>query len=145
MDIPKKGTIKYTILRLGLMLGALGWGVSFGFSVLPWEICMNILEYFGFPTFNYSPILNYGLKMSCVIFGCIGVLHLSCFLNPVSNLRLICEIGIFSIILGLISLVLISVNNLFASYGIIVFGDALFCFVIGASILFSLEKKYESP
>ena len=139
MKIPSKDTIKYYLLYLGLILGAIGWGISFISSILSWETLMKILEYFSFPSLDYHPLLDYGLRLSTVIFGCIGILFLLCAIKINQYLNLIVKLGIFSIFIGTVSLVLVFQNNLLDTYGLIILGDGVFCLLVGGLILLSLK------
>jgi hypothetical protein len=61
------------ILRLGLILSACGWCISFFFTFVPWDVAANQLYDMGANKIAYDPLLDYWLRMASSAFGCIGI------------------------------------------------------------------------
>src|SRR5262245_21909891 len=61
------------ILRLGLIISAFGWSISFYFTFHMWPEAVEWLYGMGAGPIDYQPLLGYWLKMASAVFGCIGV------------------------------------------------------------------------
>jgi hypothetical protein len=88
------------ILRLGLLVSACGWGISFIFTFSTWDSAANQLRDMGANGIPDDPLLNYWLRMASATFGCIGIgSALACF-RPLRYVGLIRLLGPFHFIVG---------------------------------------------
>src|SRR4051794_2663979 len=61
------------VLRLGLLVSAAGWGISFYFTFASWSAAADQLYSMGAGVIAYRPMFDYWLKMASSVFGCIGI------------------------------------------------------------------------
>lgn len=88
------------ILRLGLLLSACGWGISFIFTFSTWNSAAGQLQDMGADRIAYDPLLNYWLRMASSTFGCIGIGSALACLRPASFFGFIRLLGPFHLIVG---------------------------------------------
>ena len=130
-----------TTLRLGLLLSACGWGISFFFTFAPWDIATEQLQGMGANAIAYDPLLDYWLRMASSAFGCIGIgSALACF-RPTAFSGLIRLLGPFHFIVGTTLAVAAYQNHLTPSLHPTFTADITFCFVSGLLILVPLVRE----
>ena len=95
VQVPSPSTVSYKILRVGLLLGAVGWCSSIIFTFSSWQTCEAILVAFGATEINYEALLDYWLKMTSATFACIGMVFALCFLRMEKYAVIIPLLGIF--------------------------------------------------
>ena len=120
--------------RLFLLLGALGWGASLAFVVLPQEIAVGLLESYGLHPQSPDPLLVYWLRMAGAGFTVIGVLFAAILLRPEKYAVLIPLLAWLHMNVGIVLV------GSALSLNIPVFPwmvDAAFCFIVGAGLLFT--------
>jgi hypothetical protein len=120
------------LLRLLLLAGAFGWGISLFGVFMPWAAVTSQLERLGAQKIVGDPMLNYWLRMTSAAFSFIGILFLVCAINPRKHAILVPWLGLFMIVEGLILFAYGLLLNLQLMPFVV---DALFCGVIGAGIL----------
>lgn len=128
---------KMFLLRIFLVTGAFGWGVSILAVLLPWTIAENALEGLGAENIRYCPMLDYWLRMAGGAFTVIGVIFAAAAVKPLKYLPFIPLLGYLNIFEGLILLF----------YGMKLglrpfpfYSDAGFCLLVGAGIILLSRK-----
>jgi hypothetical protein len=120
------------LLRIFLLAGGFGWGISLFGVFMPWTVVVSQLEGLGAQKILGDPMLNYWLRMTSVAFTFIGVLFLLCAFNPRKYAILLPWLGLFMIVEGLA----LFIYGLALKLHLIPFVvDASFCIVIGAGII----------
>ena len=90
---------------------------------------------------EYQPLLDYWLKMASGAFGCIGLLFFVVYRNKKKFKNLIPLLGYGSIFIGVI-LTISGINNtLQADKHPTHYVDLLFCFGVGALIIYGNKKQ----
>jgi len=82
MECPSKKSLKYKVLRIGLVLGGCGWLISFAFTFTSWAHSHEQLVQMGMQPMAHQPLLNYWLKMASAAFGCLGIIFLITSYRP---------------------------------------------------------------
>jgi len=124
------------VLRLGLLLSSIGWGISFFFTFSTWESASDQLYLMGAGHIEYRPLLDYWLKMASAAFGCIGIASaLACF-RPVLFEGLVWLLGPYHAFVGTVLTVAAISNHLTTEEHPTFVADITFCFV--TAILISL-------
>ena len=118
-------------LRLGLLLGACGWIISFFFTFAPWGMARDRLYEMGSRPIRYDPMLDYWMRMASATFGCIGVALAIACVRPLQFLPLIKLMGPFHFIMGFILLVAALNNDLAPPQHTSFIADITFCFLTG--------------
>ena len=123
------------ILRLGLLLSSIGWGVSFVFTFSTWDSASNYLYQMGAGMMQYKPLLDYWLRMASATFGCIGVASALACIRPAFFQGLILLLGPFHIFLGVVLTVAAVGNHLHAVSHATYVADITFCFLTAILII----------
>ena len=71
-----------SVMRVGLLTSAIGWGISWSFTFASWRAASAQLCLMGANTIPYQPLLDYWLRMASSVFGCIGIASLLACLRP---------------------------------------------------------------
>jgi hypothetical protein len=125
-------------LQLGLLLGSIGWGISFFFTFASWDTASDQLFVMGAGRMGYHPLLDYWLRMASAAFGCIGIAAaLACF-RPRSFPWMILLLGIFHFFMGCVLAVSAVLNKLDPEIHPTFQADITFCFVTAILILVPL-------
>jgi hypothetical protein len=140
--VDNKETTKHILfLRIFLLAGVVGWGISLFGVFMPWAAVVGQLEGLGAQNIGNDPMLNYWLRMTSAAFSFIGILFLLCAINPRKYAVLVPWLGGFMIIEGLVLLF----YGLWLSLSLLPFVvDASFCLVIGAGIIAAQNKLKNS-
>jgi predicted anti-sigma-YlaC factor YlaD len=124
------------LLRFGLLLSSIGWGISFLFTFSSWDSASDKLYLMGAGYVGYRPLLDYWLKMASATFGCIGIASaLACY-RPTLFESLVWLLGPFHAFIGVVLLVSAISNNLNTDRHTTFVADITFCFL--TAILISL-------
>ena len=129
------------ILRLGLLLSACGWGISFLFTFAPWDIAAEQLQEMGANVIPYDPLLDYWLRMASAAFGCIGIGSALACLRPAVFTGLIKLLGPFHFIIGITLVISAYLNHLTPSLHPTFIPDIAFCFIAGFLIQVPLFRE----
>ncbi|MCW1887034.1 hypothetical protein OKA04_20015 [Luteolibacter flavescens] len=133
------------ILRLGLLVSSIGWGISFLFTFAPWSTAADQLYLMGADRIHYQPLLDYWLKMASATFGCIGIASALACLTPARFAGLIYLLGPFHAVIGTVLVVAAISNDLSTDRHPTFPADITFCFVtaalISAPLLVTLRKS----
>ena len=119
------------ILRLGLILSACGWGISFFFTFVPWQTAANQLYDMGANKITYDPLLDYWLRMASSAFGCIGIASAIACVCPARFAGLIGLLGPFHFFVGTTLVVAAWRNQLDPEVHSTFIPDITFCFLTG--------------
>src|SRR3954464_5236726 len=87
-------------LRLGLLIGAIGWSVALYFTFAPWSSAADQFYSMGAGQIPYRPMYAYWLRMASSVFGCIGLGCALAFLRPHNYAGFIRLLGPFHLIIG---------------------------------------------
>jgi len=136
-----KNTFKHSCLQTGLLLGFLGWFISFIFTFSSWEFSTKILYGMGAKNIEYQPLLDYWLKMASSAFGCLGLLFFAAYRNNNQYKNLIPLLGYGSIFIGIILLISGMNNSLKADLHPTRYIDLLFCFGVGTLIIYGHKTE----
>jgi len=126
------------VLRLGLLVSAAGWGISFGFVFQSWDACTIWLYSMGAQPIHYQPLLDYWLKMAAATFGGIGIASLLACFWPQEFRGMIRLLGPFHLLLAMVLLVSARQNHLERLSATPLRPDVVFCLLAGVLILFPL-------
>lgn len=132
-------------LRLGLLLGACGWGISFFFTFAPWPVAANQLGDMGALPIAYDPLLDYWLRMASCAFGCIGIASALACHRPGNFVSLIRLMGPFHFIVGITLAVAAFRNHLTPDLHPTFIPDITFCFLTGLLIQIPLIRGGRNP
>jgi len=119
----------FRMLRLGLLLSSIGWGISFGFTFSSWDSASYQLYLMGADRIGYQPLLDYWLKMASAAFGCIGIASALACLRPAKFECLICLLGPFHGFMGVVLASSAMTNGLRTDRHPTFVADITFCFV----------------
>jgi len=122
------------ILRLGLLVGACGWIISYFFTFVPWDMARDQLYEMGSRPIRYDPMLDYWMRMASGTFGCIGILLAVVCVSPSRFVPLIKLLGPFHLVMGTILLVSALNNHLAPPRHTSFIADITFCFITGVLI-----------
>lgn len=128
------------VLRLGLILSACGWGISFGFTFAPWKVAADQLSGMGAGYLHYDPLLDYWLRMASCAFGCIGVASALAAWRPRSYGQLIGLLAPFHLIVGITLVFAARANHLTPELHPTFIPDITFCFTTALLIGVPLWK-----
>lgn len=121
-------------LQTGLLVSAVGWGISFFFTFTPWDVSVEQLKDMGSGPIPYHPLADYWLKMASSVFGCIGIASaLACF-RPQAFASFIRLLGPFHFIIGTTLIIAAMRNGLTPSLHPSFIPDIVFCFLAGTLI-----------
>ncbi len=130
------------ILRLGLLVSACGWGISFFFTFAPWQAVTNQLHEMGANEIAYDPLIDYWLRMASCTFGCIGIASaLACF-RPLNFLGLVKLLGPFHFIVGTTLAIAAYRNRLTPDLHPTFIPDITFCFLAAFLIQIPLAREW---
>lgn len=124
------------VLRLGLLLSSIGWGISFLFTFSTWDAASDSLYMMGAGKIEYRPLLDYWLKMASSTFGCIGIASAVACMRPGRFEPLVWLLGPFHLFIGCVLLVSALSNGLKPDLHPTFLADITFCFV--TAVLISL-------
>ena len=145
MQIPSITTNKYKLLKFALLLGSVGWGISFYFTFTSWENSTNQLYQMGATPIQYQPLLDYWLKMASSLFGGVGIIFFICYRNPAKYKTTIPLLCYPSILVGVVILSSALLNKLTLSIHPTYPADITFCFLVGISIIYSISNNLTNP
>lgn len=129
------------ILRLGLLLSACGWGISFFFTFAPWQMAADQLWEMGARRMPYDPLLDYWLRMASSAFGCIGIASALACVLPQKFPGMIGLLGPFHLIVGTTLAVSAHLNHLDPEHHFTYRADITFCFVTSFLLIVPLVRK----
>ena len=124
------------VLRLGLLLSSIGWGISFLFTFSSWDSASDQLYLMGAGYIGYRPLLDYWLKMASATFGCIGIASALACIRPTLFEGLVWLLGPFHAFIGVVLTASAISNHLRTDRHPTFVADITFCFI--AAILISL-------
>ena len=119
------------ILRLGLLVSDIGWGISFYFTFASWKAATDQLYGMGASPIAYQPLLDYWLRMASSVFGCIGVGSAIASVRPHAFASFIRLLGPFHFVVGITLSVAAYSNHLTAALHRTFIPDIVFCFLAG--------------
>ncbi|HEX9047746.1 MAG TPA: hypothetical protein VF988_12035 [Verrucomicrobiae bacterium] len=121
------------LLRLFLILSALGWLVCIVGVFASWPLTNSIAQGMGAKPIAYDPMLDYWLRMICGAFTLVGIWYLALALWPQKFAPAIPWFGWLMIAEG----ILLLISGLRLGLGPFPFyGDVSACFVGGAGIVY---------
>lgn len=128
-------------LKITLWIAAIGCLVSIPFIALPWSVLEKIILLFGVGSIPKDPLVMYLLRVSCGIYGLIGIYFVVLAKNPL-NYGPMLNIGAYGLVLfGLLSL---SVGLGLGLSPKVYTGDSLSGLILGTAIIvFSSKAKKE--
>ena len=129
------------VLRLGLLLSAAGWGISFFFTVASWNQATAQLQVMGASPIEYQPLLAYWLRMASAVFGCIGVASAMACARPQRFESLIRLLGPFHAVVGCVLIVAAWQNQLTVRLHPTFVPDIMFCLLSGILIQLPMAKR----
>ena len=129
------------ILRLGLLLSACGWGISFIFTFSSWDSAAGQLQDMGACRIQYDPLLDYWLRMASSAFGCIGIGSALACLRPAAFFGLIRLLGPFHFIVGTTLAISAYRIPLTPDLHPTFIPDIVFCFLAGSLIQIPLIRQ----
>ena len=120
------------LLKLILVMAALGWGISILGVFLPWHVAISGLRGLGAGDVPNDPMLNYWVRMAGGGFTMIGVIFAAILVQPRRFSVLLPLMAYLSVAEGVILLI----SGIWLKLPPFPFlGDTGFCFFIGASLL----------
>ncbi len=128
------------ILQIGLVMSAVGWGISFLFTFASWGLAVDTLSSMGAEDIPYQPLLDYWLRMASSVFGCIGIASVLAAIRPHAFPGLIRLLGPFHFIIGTVLAVSAGQNHLDRAIHHSFTADISFCFLTGTLILAGLAR-----
>lgn len=132
LALPAKTALR--LLRLGLLVSAVGWGISFFFAWTPWAVAADQLDGMGAGAIEYRPLLDYWMRMAGTAFGCLGIVSALACLYPQRFISLIALLGPFHYFMGITLAVSAFRNQLEPSLHPTFIPDIVFCFLVGTLI-----------
>ncbi len=130
------------LLRLGLLLSSIGWGISFWFAFSSWDSVSDQFYYMGAGRIGYRPMLDYWMRMAGAAFGCIGIASgLACW-NPWFFRGLVFLLGPFHLFVGVVLFAAAHSNHLNRDEHPTFVADITFCFVTAILIIGPLAATY---
>ena len=132
-------------LRLGLLVSAIGWGISFYFTFGSWKAATDQLRGMGADPIVYQPLLDYWLRMASSVFGCIGVGSAIACVRPQAFAGFIRLLGPFHFVIGITLSVAAYANHLTPQSHPTFIPDILFCFLAGTLIQLPLRSEPHEP
>ena len=121
-------------LRLGLLVSAIGWSISFYFTFAPWSAATDQLRGMGAGQIAYHPLLDYWLRMASSVFGCIGIGSAIACVRPQVFASFIRLLGPFHFVIGITLSVAAYANHLTPPLHPTFIPDIVFCFLVGTLI-----------
>ena len=142
MSLIPQSTGWLRVLRLGLLLGSVGWGISFYFTFSPWDSASDQLYLMGAGAIEYRPLLDYWLKMASAAFGCIGIASALACARPALFEGLVWLLGPFHWFMGVVLVASAITNHLNPDLHPTFIADITFCFVTAILITVPLAVKF---
>ncbi|MDB6155606.1 MAG: hypothetical protein JWL90_4059 [Chthoniobacteraceae bacterium] len=130
-------------LQLGLLVSAIGWGISFYFTFASWKAAADELCGMGAGIIAYRPMFDYWLRMASSVFGCIGIASLLACVRPKRFAALIYLLGPFHFIIGITLAVAAYNNQLNTRMHPTFLADIIFCFLAGTLIQMPLIYNWK--
>ena len=130
------------LLRLGLLLSCIGWGISFWFMFASWDSVADQFYDMGAGRIAYQPMLDYWMRMAGAGFGCIGIASGLACLSPQLFRGVVFLLGPFHLFVGIVLLASARSNHLDQAQHPTFVADITFCFVTAALITGSLMASY---
>ena len=124
----------FNTLQVGLIVSAIGWGMSFFFTFAPWSVAADQLENMGAGPMPYHPLLDYWLKMASSVFGCIGIASAMACFRPYFFASFIRLLGPFHFVIGITLAIAAYRNRLNPALHPTFIPDIVFCFLAGTLI-----------
>lgn len=124
-----KSTGWLRVLRLGLLLSSIGWGISFLFTFTTWDYATDQLYLMGAGYIEYRPLLDYWLKMASAAFGSIGIASALACIWPRRFEGTVWLLGPFHAFIGVVLTVSALSNQLRTDRHPTFIADITFCFV----------------
>ena len=131
-------------LRLGLLVSAIGWSISFYFTFASWGAATEQLYRMGADPIAYQPLLDYWLRMASSVFGCIGVGSAIACVRPRVLASFIRLLGPFHFVIGLTLSVAAYANHLAPRMHPTFIPDIVFCFLAGTLIQLPMFYAHRS-
>lgn len=122
------------MLKAGLFLSAFGWGLSFVFTIEPWDHAILRLYRMGADHIAYQPLLAYWLKMASAVFGCLGVASAVCFMRTERMIEVIRLLVPLHLIVGITLISSAVSNKLDPAIHKSFVADISFCFAVAVLI-----------
>jgi hypothetical protein len=122
------------LLKAGLFLSAFGWGLSFVFTIEPWNRAVLRLYQMGAEQIPYQPLLAYWLKMASAVFGCLGVASAICFMRTERMIEVIRLLVPLHLVVGITLVCSAASNKLDPAIHKSFVADIAFCFVVAGLI-----------
>jgi hypothetical protein len=135
----------FNTLQLGLLVSAIGWGISFCFTFSSWEDASNQLGAMGLGVIEYRPLMDYWLRMASSVFGCIGIASFLACLQPQKYESLIRLLGPFHFVIGTTLAFSAYQNHLDSSVHVSFIPDIVFCTLAGVLIQLPLWVGRSQP
>jgi hypothetical protein len=123
------------ILRLGLLLSSIGWGISLIFTFSSWKSVSDQLYGMGAGKIEYRPMLDYWLRMASSAFGGIGIASAIALFYPKRFFGVILLLGPFHLFVGTVLLIAAINNDLKMELHHTFVADITFCFATAILIL----------
>jgi hypothetical protein len=126
-------------LKITLWIAALGCLTAFPFIALPWFVIEKIISWLGINSISNDPLIIYTLRVSCGVYGLIGIYFIILAKNPLKYGPML-NLGAFGLIIfGLLSLIVGMVLDISP---IVYAGDSLSGLILGIAVLiFSSKAK----
>jgi hypothetical protein len=121
-------------LRIGLLVSAIGWGISFYFTFASWSAATGQLYGMGAGPISYQPLLDYWLRMASSVFGCIGAGSAIACVQPQIFASFIRLLGPFHFVIGTTLSIAAYANRLTPPLHPTFVPDIVFCFLAGTLI-----------
>ena len=128
------------VLRFGLLVSFVGWGISFYFTFASWPAAAAQLDGMGAGPIEYRPLLDYWLRMASAVFGCVGLASLAAFFQPHAFVGLIRLLGPFHLVIGATLTAAAIRNHLTPDLHPTFLADITFCFLTALLILLPLLR-----
>ena len=116
-------------LRLGLLIGTIGWCVALYFTFAPWNSAADQLYAMGAGQIPYRPMYDYWLRMASSVFGCIGLGCALALLDPNKYAGFIRLLGPFHLLVGITLTIAARANHLTPSLHPTFIPDITFCYL----------------
>ncbi|MDB6140935.1 MAG: hypothetical protein JWO94_4007 [Verrucomicrobiaceae bacterium] len=122
-------------------MSAIGWGLTFSFTLSSWQAVSAQLYLMGAGNVEYRPMFDYWLRMASAVFGCIGAASALACLRPPSFVTLIRLLGPFHLFLGTVLTHAAIRNHLTMALHPTFVPDITFCFLSGLLIQLPLTMR----
>jgi hypothetical protein len=124
--------LTFRLLRLVLILGAIGAGSPIVGVFLPWPVVADLLKQLGAQSVPTEPMFQYWGRMVCGSSAFIGAIFLLAAVRPARYAALVPLLGVLTLGLGVVLL----------TYGLLLglpclpfYADVAFCFAVGLGLL----------